>query len=66
MDNEMEQFQKDLLASVRQMKAGKVARSTEVKLSAATHAKVGVSQNASAELSGVFASSQATPARSDS
>lgn len=55
MDHEMEQFQKDLLASVRQMKAGKVARSTEVKLSAAAEAraKVGVSQNAFAQLLGV-------------
>lgn len=35
MDDEMETFQKDLLASVRQMNAGKAARITEVKLSAA-------------------------------
>ncbi|UVJ43496.1 helix-turn-helix domain-containing protein [Pseudomonas sp. LS1212] len=55
MDNEMEQFQKDLLTSVRQMKAGKAARVTEVKLSAATEAraKVGVSQSAFAQLLGV-------------
>ncbi|MBO1537762.1 MULTISPECIES: helix-turn-helix domain-containing protein [unclassified Pseudomonas] len=55
MDHEMENFQKDLLASVRQMKAGKAARKTEVTLSAAAEAraKVGVSQSAFAELLGV-------------
>ncbi|MEX5625336.1 helix-turn-helix domain-containing protein [Pseudomonas marginalis] len=55
MDHEMESFQKDLLASVRQMKAGKAARTTEVKLSAAAEAraKVGVSQSVFAELLGV-------------
>ena len=55
MDHEIESFQKDLLASVRQMKAGKAERTTEVKLSAAAEAraKVGVSQSAFAELLGV-------------
>lgn len=55
MDSEMEQFQSDLLASVRQMKAGKAARSTEVRLSVAAEAraKVGVSQTAFALLLGV-------------
>ncbi|QHF47032.1 transcriptional regulator [Pseudomonas sp. S35] len=55
MDHEMENFKKDLLASVRQMKAGKAARTTEVTLSAAAEAraKVGVSQSAFAELLGV-------------
>lgn len=55
MDHEMEIFQKDLLASVRQMKAGKAVRTTEVTLSAAAEAraKVGVSQSAFAELLGV-------------
>ena len=55
MDHELESFQKDLLASVRQMKAGKAARTTEVKLSTAAEAraKVGVSQSAFAELLGV-------------
>lgn len=55
MDHEMESFQKDLLASVRQMKAGKVARTTEVKLSAAAEAraKVGLSQSAFAQLLGI-------------
>ena len=48
MDHEMENFQKDLLASVRQMKAGKAVPTTEVKLLAAAEAraKVGVSQSA--------------------
>ena len=55
MDHEMESFQKELLASVRQMKAGKAARKTEVKLSAAAdaRAKVGLSQSAFAQLLGV-------------
>lgn len=55
MDHEMEQFQKDLLASVRQMNTGKGTRSTQVTLSAAAEAraKVGVSQNAFAQLLGV-------------
>ncbi|WP_307833115.1 helix-turn-helix domain-containing protein [Pseudomonas sp. TH10] len=55
MDHEIESFQKDLLASVRQMKAGKTARTTEVKLSTAAEAraKVGVSQRAFAQLLGV-------------
>ncbi|MCS3468161.1 putative transcriptional regulator [Pseudomonas sp. JUb42] len=55
MDSEMEQFQSDLLASVRQMKAGKAARSTEVRLSVAAEAraKVGISQTAFALLLGV-------------
>lgn len=34
MDKEMEQFQNDLLASVRQMKTGKAARETGVVVSA--------------------------------
>ncbi|MBA1322723.1 helix-turn-helix domain-containing protein [Pseudomonas plecoglossicida] len=55
MDHEMENFQKDLLASVRQMKAGQAARTTEVTLSAAAEAraKVGVSQSTFAQLLGV-------------
>lgn len=55
MDHEMESFQKDLLASVRQMKAGKAVRTTEVKLSTAAEAraKVGLSQSAFAQLLGV-------------
>ncbi len=49
MDHEMENFQKDLLASVRQLKAGKAVPTTEVKLLAAAEAraKAGVSQSAS-------------------
>ena len=55
MDHEMENFQKDLLASVRQMKACKAARATEVTLSIAAEAraKVGFSQSAFAQLLGV-------------
>lgn len=55
MVNELEQFQQDLLDSVRQMKAGKAARVTEMPLSVAAEAraKVGVSQNAFAKLLGV-------------
>lgn len=47
MADELEQFQQDLLHSVRQMKAGKFARVTEVPLSAAAEAraKVGISQS---------------------
>ncbi|QLQ26054.1 MAG: helix-turn-helix domain-containing protein [Dechloromonas sp.] len=55
MDKEMEQFQNDLLASVRQMKAGKAARVTAVEVSAATEARnrVGMSQGEFAKLLGV-------------
>ena len=55
MVDELEQFQQDLLDSVRQMKAGKVARVTEVPLSAAAEAraKMGISQSAFAKLIGV-------------
>lgn len=51
----MEQFQNDLLASVRQMKAGKAARVTAVEVSAATEARnrVGMSQGEFAKLLGV-------------
>jgi putative transcriptional regulator len=55
VDKEMEQFQNDLLASVRQMKTGKAARVTAVEVSAATEARnrVGMSQNEFAKLLGV-------------
>ena len=55
MDKEMEQFQNDLLASVRQMKGGKAARVTVVEVSAATEARnrVGMSQGEFAKLLGV-------------
>ncbi|KTC36114.1 XRE family transcriptional regulator [Pseudomonas sp. ABAC61] len=55
MDHELQQFQKDLLTSVGQMKTGKAARATTVKLSVAAEAraKVGLSQSAFATLLGV-------------
>ena len=54
-DEDMAQFQDDLLASVRQMKAGKAVRTTAVALTPAAEAraKVGVSQSAFAVLLGV-------------
>jgi putative transcriptional regulator len=55
VDAEMVQFQNDLLESVRQMKAGKAAKTTVVELTPAAdaRAKVGVSQVAVASLLGV-------------
>ena len=55
MNKEMEQFQKDLLDSVRQMKAGKVARKTQVALSpiAEARSRLGMSQSELASLMGV-------------
>ncbi|HYP67933.1 MAG TPA: helix-turn-helix domain-containing protein [Thiobacillaceae bacterium] len=55
MDKEMEQFQKDLLKSVRQMKAGKAARKTKVTLPPITEARIrlGMSQSELAALMGV-------------
>jgi len=55
VNSEMEQFQNDLLQSVRQMKAGKAARTTVVALTPAAdaRAKVGVSQSEFATLLGV-------------
>lgn len=55
VDKEMEQFQKDLLESVRQMKTGNGARTTVVALTPAAEArsKVGVSQAEFATLLGV-------------
>ena len=57
MPSELEQFQADLLASVKQMRRGQVARVTDVKLSAAAQAraKTGLSQQAFATLIGVSA-----------
>ncbi|MBS1157334.1 MAG: Transcriptional regulator with Fis-type helix-turn-helix motif [Proteobacteria bacterium] len=57
MDKEMEQFQADLLQSVREMKAGKTARVTQVAVSPVVEAraKVGLSQAAFAALLGVSA-----------
>jgi putative transcriptional regulator len=55
MDKEMEQFQKDLLNSVRQMKAGKGARKTQVTLLpiAEARSRLGMSQSELASLMGV-------------
>ena len=55
MDKELEQFKADLLESVRQMKRGKAARTTEVLLTPAAdaRAKVGVSQSEFASMLGV-------------
>ncbi|MDP1862633.1 MAG: hypothetical protein Q8K52_01860 [Thiobacillus sp.] len=41
MDKEMEKLQQDLLKSVRQMKAGKAARTTQVALSTIAETHVG-------------------------
>lgn len=51
----MEQFQNDLLASVRQMKSGKAARITHVNVSSIVAARntLGLSQSRFAELLGV-------------
>lgn len=55
MDKDMEQFQNDLLESVRQMKSGKAARISTVEVSAATEARnrVNMSQSEFAQLLGV-------------
>ena len=55
MQTEIERFQNDLLASVKQMKAGKAARVTEVQVSQAAEArfKTGLSQPEFARLLGV-------------
>jgi putative transcriptional regulator len=55
MDKDMEQFQSDLLKSVRQMKAGKAARKTQVALSpiAQARSRLGMSQAELANLMGV-------------
>ncbi len=55
MPNDMERFQRDLLESVRQMKAGKPARATRVKVpgAAETRGRVGLSQAEFAGLLGV-------------
>ena len=57
MPSEMEKFQKDLLASVKQMKRGQAARVTKVALPAAAEARamVGLSQQEFAHLLGVSA-----------
>jgi putative transcriptional regulator len=53
----MEAFQRDLLQSVRQMRSGKAARTTRVKIpdAAQARARVGMSQQQFAALLGVSA-----------
>ena len=55
MLSEMEKFQRDLLESVKQMRAGKAARKTQVDVPAAAEARaqVGLSQIDFASLLGV-------------
>ena len=55
IDADMVQFQNDLLESVRQMKAGKAARTTQVALTPVADArtKLGVSQHEFASMLGV-------------
>jgi putative transcriptional regulator len=57
MPADMETFKRDLLESVRQMRSGKAARTTKVKLPAAAQARarVGMSQQQFAALLGVSA-----------
>jgi putative transcriptional regulator len=57
VDKEIEQFQADLLKSVKDMKAGRAARTTQVEptVAALARAKVGLSQSAFAALLGVSA-----------
>jgi putative transcriptional regulator len=57
MPSEIEKFQQDLLESVKQMRRGEAARTTRVELSEAAEAraKMGLSQQAFAELLGVSA-----------
>lgn len=55
MDKEMEQFQEDLLLSIKQMKAGQAAYVTEIALTPVTEVRhaVGLSQSQFACLMGV-------------
>jgi putative transcriptional regulator len=57
MPTDMETFKRDLLESVRQMRSGKAARTTKVKIPAAAQARarVGMSQQQFAALLGVSA-----------
>lgn len=57
MPSEMQKFQQDLLESVKQMRAGKAARVTQVRLptAAEARARVGLSQMDFANLLGVSA-----------
>lgn len=55
MPSDLEKFQNDLMESVPQMKGGKAARATEIKVSQAAQARTrtGLSQPAFARLIGV-------------
>jgi putative transcriptional regulator len=55
MPSEIKKFQADLLSSVKQMRRGRAARATKVKLPAAAEARasVGLSQEQFAQLLGV-------------
>jgi len=57
MSSDMETFKRDLLESVRQMRSGKAARTTRVKIpdAAQARARVGMSQQQFAVLLGVSA-----------
>ncbi|MBS1179587.1 MAG: transcriptional regulator [Proteobacteria bacterium] len=57
MSSDMEAFKRDLLESVRQMRSGKAARTTRVKIpdAAQARARVGMSQQQFAALLGVSA-----------
>ena len=57
MRSEAQKFQDDLLTSVKQMRRGRAARVTKVKLSAAAEARasIGLSQQKFAQLLGVSA-----------
>ena len=57
MQSEVQKFQADLLASVKQMRRGQAARVSKVKLPAAAEARasVGLSQQELAQLLGVSA-----------
>jgi len=57
MPSEIEKFQQDLLESVKQMRRGEAERTTRVELSEAAEAraKMGLSQQAFADLLGVSA-----------
>jgi putative transcriptional regulator len=57
MPSEMQKFQDDLLASVKQVRCGQAARVSKVKLPVAAEAgaSVGLSQQAFAQLLGVSA-----------
>lgn len=55
MNDEMANFQADLLASIRDMKAGRAARTSQVELTqaASVRSKLGLSQSAFSRLLGV-------------